>query len=96
MTHLRKKVLLTGATGYIAGQLLPELRERYDLRLIDVRSTNREGDEVPGVEIVDLLEKHNLNFGMKFEETADGVRVTDPGTPPNRNVATVAVDDDEE
>jgi len=56
MTHLRKKVLLTGATGYIAGQLLPELRERYDLRLIDVRSTNRDGDEVPGVEIVDLLE----------------------------------------
>ena len=47
-------------------------------------------------EIVDLLEKHNLNFGMKFEETSDGVRVTDPGTPPNRNVATVAVDDDEE
>ena len=47
-------------------------------------------------EIVDLLEKHNLNFGMKFEETADGVRITDPGTPPNRNVAIVAVDDDEE
>ena len=56
MTHLRKKVLLTGATGYIAGQLLPELRERYDLRLIDVRGTNRDGNRVPGVEIVDLLE----------------------------------------
>jgi len=47
-------------------------------------------------EIVDLLEKHKLNFGMKFEDTADGVRITDAGTPPNRNVATPAADDDEE
>lgn len=50
-----KKILLTGATGYIAGQLLPELRARYDLRLIDVRKENREGKQIPGVEIVDLL-----------------------------------------
>ncbi len=56
MTDQRKKVLLTGATGYIAGQLLPDLRERYDLRLIDVRTANRDGEEVVGVEIVDLLE----------------------------------------
>jgi DNA-directed RNA polymerase subunit alpha len=47
-------------------------------------------------EIVDLLEKHSLNFGMKFEDTADGVRITDHGTPPNRNVATAAADEDEE
>jgi DNA-directed RNA polymerase subunit alpha len=46
-------------------------------------------------EIVDLLEKHKLNFGMKFEEGPDGIRVTDPGTPPNRN-APAAADDDEE
>jgi DNA-directed RNA polymerase subunit alpha len=47
-------------------------------------------------EIADLLEKHDLNFGMKYEDGADGVRFTDRGTPPNRNVATVAADDDEE
>lgn len=56
MENARKKVLLTGATGYIAGQLLPDLRERYDLRLIDVRDTDRDGEKVEGVEIVDLLE----------------------------------------
>ncbi len=55
MAQQRKRVLLTGATGYIAGQLLPALRDAYDLRLIDVRDTNREGEQVPGVEIVDLL-----------------------------------------
>ncbi|MEN9934108.1 MAG: hypothetical protein RLZZ387_687 [Chloroflexota bacterium] len=53
MTRLR--VLLTGASGYIAGQLLPTLRERYDLRLIDARRENRAGEIVAGVDVVDLL-----------------------------------------
>ena len=53
MTKLR--VLLTGATGYIAGQLLPALRGRYDLRLIDTRREDRSGQMVDGVEVVDLL-----------------------------------------
>ena len=52
MSKLR--VLLTGATGYIAGQLLPPFRERYDLRLIDIREENRSGEVVPGVAITDL------------------------------------------
>src|SRR6476659_1729816 len=47
-------------------------------------------------EIADLLERENLNFGMKYEDTPDGVRITDQGTPPNRNVATVGADDEEE
>jgi hypothetical protein len=55
MTESRKRVLLTGATGYIAGQLLPMLRERYDLRLVDVRETDRDGNPVEGVEVLDLL-----------------------------------------
>jgi hypothetical protein len=53
MTKL--SVLLTGATGYIAGLLLPALRERYDLRLTDVRGTDRDGRPVEGVVVADLL-----------------------------------------
>jgi hypothetical protein len=49
------RVLLTGATGYIAGQLLPAFRQRYDLALLDVRGENSSGDRVEGVEVVDLL-----------------------------------------
>jgi hypothetical protein len=48
-------VLLTGATGYIAGLLLPALRERDDLRLTDVRRENRAGEPVEGVVVADLL-----------------------------------------
>jgi hypothetical protein len=52
----KPSVLLTGATGYIAGLLLPALRERYELRLTDARSTDRSGRPVEGVVVADLLE----------------------------------------
>ena len=46
-------------------------------------------------EIADLLEREGLNFGMRFEEVEDGIRVTDWGTPPSRAAAN-APDDVEE
>ena len=63
---MRRRVLLTGAAGYIAGQLLPAFRERYDLRLTDVRDTNRQGEKVAGTVVHDLshpdLERHRHLF----------------------------------
>ena len=53
----RTRVLVTGAAGYIAGLLLPGLRDRYDLTLLDVRTTDRHGNPVQGVRIVDLLNR---------------------------------------
>lgn len=50
----KKKVVLTGASGYVAGRMLSALRERYDLILLDVKTTDREGEAVEGVHIVDL------------------------------------------
>jgi len=52
----KRSVLVTGATGYIAGLLLPALREHYELRLTDARSTDRDGRPVDGVVVADLLE----------------------------------------
>jgi NAD+ dependent glucose-6-phosphate dehydrogenase len=52
----KRSVLLTGATGYIAGLLLPALRERYEVRLTDARSTDRDGRPVAGIVAADLLE----------------------------------------
>jgi hypothetical protein len=51
----RPRVLVTGATGYIASQLLPVFRERYDLRLLDVRTTNAQGQPVEGTQLANLL-----------------------------------------
>ncbi|MBV9578206.1 MAG: NAD(P)-dependent oxidoreductase [Chloroflexi bacterium] len=51
----RPRVLLTGATGYIASQLLPIFRERYDLRLLDVRTSDAQGQPVAGAQLANLL-----------------------------------------
>lgn len=67
MATQRKRVLLTGATGYIAGQLLPALQDRYDLRLIDVRDEDRDGNKVPDVEIVDLLAEDQAKLEQMFQ-----------------------------
>jgi len=40
----RPAVLVTGAAGYIAGYILPALRERFDLRLVDVRDRDGLGE----------------------------------------------------
>jgi len=55
-TPARRTVLVTGATGYIASQMLPTFRERYDLRLIDIRDTDRDGNRVPGAQVASMLD----------------------------------------
>ena len=62
----KRKVVITGGAGYIAGRMLPALRERYDLTLLDVRTTNREGKEVEGVQIADLLDRNRDAYRQRF------------------------------
>ena len=50
----KRRVLVTGACGYIAAQLLPALRERYDLTLLDTRTKDRDGRPVEDVQLADL------------------------------------------
>ena len=50
----RKKIVLTGASGTIAGLVLPALRERYDLVPLDIRGENRHGEKIPEIQIADL------------------------------------------
>jgi nucleoside-diphosphate-sugar epimerase len=61
------RVLLTGATGYIASQLLPVFRQRYDLKLVDVRTTNALGQPVDGVELVNLIADSDDTLRPHFE-----------------------------
>jgi NAD dependent epimerase/dehydratase family len=63
------RVLLTGATGYIAGQLLPALRERYELKLLDVRETDGSGRRAEGVEVADLLGEDSSRLEQLFANT---------------------------
>lgn len=63
----KKTVLITGATGYIVSQFLDAFRTRYNLRLLDTRATNREGEPVEGVEVVDLLAAEMDDLTPYFE-----------------------------
>ncbi len=50
----RRRVIVTGASGYVAAQILPALRDRCELVLVDVRNTDRQGNPMPDVLIADL------------------------------------------
>jgi hypothetical protein len=79
----RKKVVVTGAAGLIAGQMLPVLREHYDLTLLDVRKTDREGQEIPDIQTVDLLNRDRGAYRTYFRDAhavvhSGFVRADDP------------------
>ncbi|NQW17151.1 MAG: NAD(P)-dependent oxidoreductase [Chloroflexi bacterium] len=65
----KKTVLLTGASGYVASQLLAEFQDRYDLRMVDVKTTDRDGNDVPGIQVADLIDSDRT----KYAELFDGV-----------------------
>ena len=62
----RMKVVVTGAAGYVASQLLPAFRERYDLVLLDARDKNRDGALVEGVTITDLRDANRETYRSYF------------------------------
>jgi hypothetical protein len=66
-------VLLTGATGYIASQLLPAFQERYDLQLLDVREADGSGRRVEGIEVADLLGEEDSSKLEQLFASADVV-----------------------
>ena len=71
---------------------LGDLVRQSESQILQVKNFGRKSLN----EIAELLERENLNFGMKFEETMDGVRIIDRGTPPNRDALAAAIVDDED
>ena len=68
----KRKVVLTGAADYLGGRMLPALQERYDLTLLDVKTTNRDGEEVEGF----VFATGSMNGGKRLENVQ--VRVGAP------------------
>lgn len=69
MSNSIKKILMTGATGYVADQMLPTFREKYETVLIDTRKENRRGEHVQGVNVVDLIDPDT----SKYKDLFNGV-----------------------
>jgi nucleoside-diphosphate-sugar epimerase len=63
----KRRVVLTGASGYVAQRMFAELSERWDLVPIDVRETSRDGKKVPGLVVADLTEPDRGRYRRHFE-----------------------------
>jgi hypothetical protein len=62
-----RKLLLTGASGYIASQLIPALREQYDLTLVDVKDVDWAGNPMTNLTIVDLSDLDLSKYARHFQ-----------------------------
>ena len=62
----KRRVVVTGAAGLIAGLLLPALRTRYDLTLLDVRTADRAGAPVEGLQLANLVDANRDGYRRYF------------------------------
>ena len=63
----KRRVVLTGASGYVAQRMFSELSDRWDLVPIDVRGTTRAGKAVPGIVVADLTQRDRNAYRRHFK-----------------------------
>jgi len=62
----KRRVVITGAAGYVAQRMWRELDERWDLVPIDVRATTRDGRSVRGMVVADLTKQDRDEYRQHF------------------------------
>ncbi len=67
-----RRVVLTGAAGYVAQRMFSDLSQRWTLVPIDIRDTTRDGKKIPGMVIADLTQP-NRDLYRKHFRGADAV-----------------------
>ena len=63
----KRRVVLTGAAGYVAQRMLTALDERWDVVPIDVKATTREGKPVPRLIVADLTQRDRNAYRQHFK-----------------------------
>jgi DNA-directed RNA polymerase subunit alpha len=71
---------------------LGDLVRQTESQILQVKNFGKKSLE----EIADLLTREGLNFGMRYEENGDGVRIIDWGTPASRAAENAPDDEDVE
>jgi hypothetical protein len=62
----KRRVVLTGAAGYIAQRMFAELSARWELVPIDVTGTTRGGKPIPGIVVADLTRPDRSGYRHHF------------------------------
>jgi len=68
----KKRLVITGACGYVVQRMWAQLNERYDVVALDVTTTRADGAEVPGVQVCDLTSEDRDSYRQHFAK-ADAV-----------------------
>ncbi|NQW20436.1 MAG: NAD(P)-dependent oxidoreductase [Chloroflexi bacterium] len=63
----KQKVLMTGASGYIASLMLPTMRSHFDLVLADISDKDRNGNIIEGVHIADFIDTDRSTYAHLFD-----------------------------
>jgi hypothetical protein len=63
----RRRVVLTGAAGYVAQRMFKALDERWDVVPIDIRNTDRQGKPVPRLIVSDLTNPDRNAYRQHFK-----------------------------
>jgi len=62
----KRRVVITGAAGYVGQRMFKELAERWDLVPIDVIGATRGGEKVPGLIVADLTRPNRDEYRQHF------------------------------
>ena len=62
----KRRVVLTGAAGYVAQRMFKDLNARWNLVPIDVRATTGTGETVPGLMVADLSRPDRNEYRQLF------------------------------
>lgn len=63
----KRRIIVTGASGYIVQRMWPELSQRYDVVALDNRATTSDGEGVPGIHICDLTDPERDRYREHFQ-----------------------------
>ena len=62
----RRRVVVTGAAGYIFSRMSEAFRARYDLVLLDVTQKRRDGTEIADIQLADLTDRNRDAYRQHF------------------------------
>jgi len=62
----KRRVVITGAAGYVGQRMFKELAERWDVVPIDVSATTRSGEKVAGLVVADLTNPDRHQYRQHF------------------------------
>ena len=63
----KKRVVVTGASGYIIQRMWPELTERYEIVALDSRNSGADGKKIPGIRVCDLTQSDRDQYRDHFK-----------------------------